>query len=127
MRRDRWDKWWQKFPNANFHFTSRHGDHTVLLGVNYRCLDTYSEKQRVVYLGVMITVYHPQCPNTAERFVCRPGVSVARLEDVVRRMAGKVMKQCIHPSAKWVRNVGNCLNEYHCPACGATYQVDSSD
>lgn len=129
MRRDKWDQWWAKIPNlpSQVSFTSCHGVHQVLLTPNYKCLDFFSEKQRVVYLGVLVSVYHPHCPNTAEQIVCRPGVSGARLRDVIRRLAGKVMKQCIHSRAEWTRNLGNCLNEYHCPDCGATYQVDSSD
>lgn len=101
---------------------------------NYAALDPYGPEQRVEFLGVMVTVWHPdsltssaheQAPLKARR--PDMGITETDISLAASKALERVMKQCTHLGAVYVRHTGRCLKEFRCPKCNARFEVDSGD
>ena len=103
----------------------------LLVNDNYRCLETYHRKQRMVIEGVYVTVYvdHHRC----ESFCTADPDAVPAL---VQEAATKARTQCAHEYGRelsqaecrqrGIGHYGNCWHVYECPKCHETFSVDSS-
>jgi len=126
MMRPRWDNWYVGRPDVSESYLSNRGKHPVHVTVNYKCEGTYGDKQRVVYLGLHITVWNSKSSIRASSATVRPGASGEYIFRVIRRLACQADKLCIHANNRETRLLGNCWHEYECLDCGAIYQIDSS-
>ena len=101
-------------------------DQDVMVEINYKCHDPYSETQRVEYLGIIITAWHPSNSLVSESVSMDAPFAMAAAVEAAKKLCTSVRTKCCHPKPIHVANVGNCLNRYRCPDCGAVYEVDSS-
>jgi hypothetical protein len=111
-----------EFPNT----------HTVLVSLNYRCLDQYSDTQRVEVLGLYLNVYVDS--HRGEDIVV---TDPATLESAINDAIGRANAQCQHDYGrelsqtecreKGIAHYGNCYHVYECSKCKLVYGVDSSD
>lgn len=100
-----------------------YGDLHWVLMRNYRCLDTYSDTQRVELLGLFVTVWaHGQ--RTSAHLSVVPGDNLA-LAIATTYLTAQQM--CPHARATEVYHTIRGEHQYLCDDCGKTFYVDSSD
>lgn len=118
---------WTEFQNAHSYECFTYDNHSVLLSLNYKCDGPYSENQKIIYLGVIITVYHPKTTLQQESFTMQPGFTEQELMNKIDKMIAAVDKLCTHPKSRRTSKGSMCDNEWYCPDCNKTFQLDSSD
>lgn len=100
-----------------------YGDLFWSLNRIYRCLDKYSDEQRVQLQGAFLTVWaHNQL--TSAYCSLLPGDDLAKAIAVTYLVA---LQSCPHRHAKEVYSTRRGYHEYECQDCGRDFVVDSSD
>lgn len=107
------------------------GVHCVIATLNYLCLDTYSDTQRVEVHGVYLNVYIDR--QRSESVVIH---DLSEIEKVIPALAIEASALCDHNygrelnveecQRRGIAHHGNCWHVYECGKCKKFFSVDSS-
>jgi hypothetical protein len=103
-----------------------------MLECNYSCLDAYSEDQKIVFGGLLLTVWAGSMRSATRKL--RRGEN---LKAAHAALLTEARSQCSHTEGrelgsaecreKGIQHFGNCWHIYECGKCHDFYSVDSSD